>query len=150
LHSDFESESNDSVALLSWIAVSGPIDCLAILPLVNVTGIEETEFFTAGGFPAVARGVLPDASVAADPVAGRAVRLAPALLVARSWLTTGRDAGERRRLCQRMDRPAAVQSFDAIHDSGDILGDGQIAAPQFFQCANPMLSVVDGMELVAA
>jgi hypothetical protein len=46
--------------------------------------------------------------------------------------------------------PAAVQRFDAIHDAGDILSDGQITAPQFFQGANPMLSVVHGMELVAA
>jgi hypothetical protein len=48
------------------------------------------------------------------------------------------------------NRPAAVQRFDAIHDAGHILGDGQITAPQFFQGANPMLSVIDGMKLVAA
>ena len=48
------------------------------------------------------------------------------------------------------NRPAAVQSFDPIHDAGHILGDRQITAPQFFQGADPMLSVVDGMELVAA
>src|ERR1035438_4933785 len=46
------------------------------------------------------------------------------------------------------NRPTAVHSFDAIHDAGHILGDGQITAPQFFQGANSMLSVVHGMELV--
>ena len=49
------------------------------------------------------------------------------------------------------NRPTAVQSFDAIHDAGDILGDGQITAAQFFQGANPMFSVVyTGMELITA
>jgi hypothetical protein len=33
---------------------------------------------------------------------------------------------------------------------GGILGDGRITAPQFFQGADPMLSVVHAMELVAA
>src|ERR1700704_5500900 len=44
--------------------------------------------------------------------------------------------------------PASVQRFDPIHGAGDILGDRQIAAPQLFQGAHPMLSVVDRLELV--
>src|SRR5215831_6067889 len=72
-----------------------------------------------------------------------------------SWLSdlsqplgamTGRVDG-----CTRAgNRPTAVQSFDAIHDASDILGDGQITAPQFFQGANAMLSVIHRMELVTA
>src|ERR1035441_280582 len=45
------------------------------------------------------------------------------------------------------NRPAAVHGFDPIHHPSHILGEGQITAPQFFQGAHPMLSVVHGMEL---
>ena len=46
--------------------------------------------------------------------------------------------------------PAAVQGFDPIHHASHIFGDRQIAAPQFFQGADPMLFVVDRVELVGA
>src|SRR2546425_11099787 len=46
--------------------------------------------------------------------------------------------------------PAAVQRFDPIHHAGHIFGDGQIAPPQLFQSAHPMLSVVDRLDLVGA
>ena len=60
-------------------------------------------------------------------------------------MTGSIDAGARTR-----NGPATVQRFDPIHGAGDIFGDGQIAAPQLFQGAHPMLSVVDRLELVGA
>src|SRR5262252_3524582 len=69
-----------------------------------------------------------------------------------SWLSdlsqplgamTGRVDG-----CTRAgNRSPAVQSFNAIHYAGDILGDGQITAPQLFQGAHPMISRDTGDEV---
>jgi hypothetical protein len=62
----------------------------------------------ASGSPAVGRVALPDAPVATDPVADRAVGLEPELLVPRSWPTTLRGDVERRRWCRGREWP----SFD--------------------------------------
>jgi len=35
---------------------------------------------------------------------------------------------------RRLLSPAAIQRFDAVHYPNDVFGDGQITAPQFFQC----------------
>jgi hypothetical protein len=81
----------------------------------------------ASGSPAVGRVALPDAQVATDPVADRAVGLEPELLVPRSWLTTLR--GDVDACASAGNGLAAVHSFDPIHHAGDIFGDRQIAAP---------------------
>jgi hypothetical protein len=44
--------------------------------------------------------------------------------------------------------PAAVQSLDPIHDSGEILGEGPIAATQLFQGAHPIFFVIHRLELL--
>src|SRR5215469_16513458 len=48
------------------------------------------------------------------------------------------------------DRPAAIQGFQAIHDSGKILDYGQITSRQLTQHAYPVLAVVHGLEIMEA
>jgi hypothetical protein len=90
----------------------------------------------ACGSPGVGRIALPGAQDAIDPVARGAVRLDPNSrfsdlgqpLCARTWSVDGGAA--------EGNGSAAILRFDAIHDAGAILGDGQIAALQFFQGTN--------------
>ena len=46
--------------------------------------------------------------------------------------------------------PASIECFDPSHDSADIFRESQIAAAQFFQGAQTVLSVIHRLELAAA
>src|SRR5215467_13545690 len=46
------------------------------------------------------------------------------------------------------NRPTAIESFQAIHDTGKIFDDGQITSCQLAQHAYATLTVVNGIEIV--
>jgi hypothetical protein len=68
----------------------------------------------------------------------------------RPWQCLQRASAARidRRTATR-NGPAAIEGFDPSHDSADIFRERQIAAAQFFQGAQAVLSVIHRLELPA-